>query len=670
MRDNQDLAGQVAANFAQQLDSTIANGVNWLRNNQHEDGHWVGFLKTNSTIEAEWILAMYFLGIKDDPKYTGVLKTIVNEQREDGSWEVYKNAPSGDISATVECYAALRVAGHDPNSKRLTKAREWILSHGGLSKVRVFTKIWLALIGEWPWEATPNIPPEVILLPKWFPINIYKFSSWGRGTAMSIALFSYKRPVKRLPDECRLDELFPNGRDKQDYSMPRPNDSLGLFFYYADKFLNKYVSSPITPLRDYATKLCIEWVVKRQEADGCWGGIQPPWLNAIIGLYCQGFALDHPVLKAALDCFNEPWAYTNEKGTYLQCCTSPVWDTVLSMQALEDCGLDGSDPIMQKATDYTINQQIHVKGDWSLDAPVTTPGGWAFEYENDNYPDIDDSAVAVLSLAHIQESSPHAKRIEKAVTLGINWIEAMRSDNGAWGAFDRNNDSYIVTKIPFSDFGEVLDPPSADVTAHVLEAYGFLGRNLKNSTIVRRAVKFLRKEQEQEGCWFGRWGVNYIYGTGLVLPGLKAVGEDMQSEYVQRAAQWLVAKQNEDGGWGETCASYMDTSLRGVGNSTASQTGWALMGLLALGDHRYDEAIKRGVDYLIRTQRDGTWEQAEYTGTGFPGYGIGAHTDLAKKQTLDQGSELSRGFMLNYAMYRHYFPMMALGRARKHLSER
>ncbi|MBQ7568996.1 squalene--hopene cyclase [bacterium] len=656
--------------MTKQLDSSISASVEWLRKQQHEDGHWVGFLKTNSSIEAEWIIAMYFLGIDNDPKYDGVVKTIISEQREDGSWEAYKNAPAGNISTTVEAYVALRIAGQNPNSKRMTKAREWILANGGLSKVRVFTKIWLALLGEWPWDATPNLPPEIILLPKWFPINVYKFSSWGRATAIAIAQFSCKRPVKRLPENMRLDELFPRGRDKENYSLPFPNTALGQFFWYADRLLNKYVNSPIQPLRKLATKLCIEWILKRQEADGCWAGIQPPWLNAIIGLYCQGYALDHPAVKAGLNAFNEPWAYTNEKGTYLQCCTSPVWDTVLTLQALWDCGLSADDAMVQKAIDYTLREQIRVPGDWSVNAPVTTPGGWAFEYEHDNYPDVDDSAVAVLSLARYAQSSAKHQQIDEAIQRGMNWIEALRSDNGAWGAFDSNNDSEIVAQIPFSDFGEVLDPPSADVTAHVIEAYGYLGRNLSNSTIVRRAVQYLRSEQEEEGCWFGRWGVNYIYGTGWVLPGLKAAGEDMQAEYIQRAAQWLCSKQNEDGGWGETCASYMDTNLRGVGVSTPSQTGWALMGLLSLEDHRYDQAIARGIAYLTSTQKDGTWEQEEYTGTGFPGYGIGARTNLSQKKTLDQGRELERGFMLNYAMYRHYFPMMALGRARRYFGER
>lgn len=654
------------------IDTRIGKGIGkavaWLRGEQHEDGHWVGFLKTNSSIEAEWIIAMYILGIGNDPKYPEVVRTIINEQRTDGSWEVYNNAPAGEISATVECYAALKIAGYTADSPELTKAREWILSHGGLSKVRVFTKMWLAMIGEWPWDATPDLPPEIILLPNWFPINLYKFASWGRATIAALCLVSAKRPVKRLPPEKCLDELFPNGRRAQDYSMPKARTSLGKFFTFADKALKLYWHHPVKPLRDLCVKLCAEWIISRQESDGCWAGIQPPWIYALLGLHCQGYALDHPVIKAGLDAFNEPWAFSNENGTYLQCCTSPVWDTVLTLVALADCGLDAEDEQVQKAIDYTLREQIKVGGDWQVMAPTTPPGGWSFEYQNDTYPDIDDSAVAVLALVRMREKAKNRAQIDNAIKLGMTWITGLRSSNGAWGAFDKNNTSSIVGQIPFSDFGEVLDPPSADVTAHVIEAYGHVGFNVNNSPIVKQAVDYLRSEQEKEGCWFGRWGVNYIYGTGLVLPALKAAGVNMASDYVVKAANWLVSKQNEDGGWGETCASYMDESLRGKGNSTPSQTGWALMGLLALENSSFDEAICRGIDYLLRTQDNGTWKQEEYTGTGFPGYGLGARTDVKSGNTLSEGGELSRGFMLNYAMYRHYFPLMALGRARKYFA--
>ncbi|MGI5842586.1 MAG: squalene--hopene cyclase [Candidatus Xenobium sp.] len=651
------------------LDKGIEKALRWLEQNQTPQGYWAGFMKTNSAIEAEWILAMHFLGIHDDPKYPEVVRSILSEQRPDGSWEIFHGAPAGDISATVECYAALRAAGLDKDSQPLTKARTWILEHGGLGKVRVFTRIWLALLGEWPWDATPNLPPELVFLPSWAPLNLYDFASWGRATIVALCLVSVKRPVRPLPADRRLDELFPHGRKAQDYSLPRPKTPVGWFFFLGDRLLNLYHRSPFQPGRDMATKLCIEWMVRRQEADGCWAGIQPPWIYALIGLNCHGYALDHPVMKAGLEAFNEPWAYPTEKGTYLQCCTSPVWDTMLSLLAMTDCGVDCQNPSVQKGLDYLLDQQIDAPGDWQVKVRGVPSGSWSFEYENDTYPDIDDTAVAMMALARLRDSSADPARVDQALERATLWILGMRSRNGAWAAFDVNNDSALVSQIPFSDFGESLDPPSADVTAHVIEALGNLGRDMTDP-VVARAVDYLRAEQEDDGSWFGRWGVNYIYGTGLVVPALKAVGENMQADYIQKAADWIVSRQNPDGGWGETCSSYMDPSLRGVGTSTSSQTGWALLALLAIGDHERDEAIGRGLNYLLETQRpDGTWDQPEYTGTGFPGYGRGVRTDLKTGQTLDQGKELSRGFMLNYAMYRHYFPLMALGRARRHLEE-
>jgi len=649
------------------LDQGIERALGWLQRNQQPNGHWAGFLKTNSAIEAEWILAMHFLGIDDDPKYPEVVRSILSEQRSDGSWEVYHEAPAGDVSATVECYAALRAAGLDKDSEPLARARRWILERGALAKVRVFTRIWLALLGEWPWEGTPNLPPELVLLPPWAPLNLYRFASWGRATIVGLCLVSSKRPVRPLPPDRRLEELFPQGRAAVDYSLPRPRTPLGWFFHLGDRFLNLYHRSPFKPGRDLATRLCIEWVVRRQEADGCWAGIQPPWIYALIGLSCQGFAVDHPVMRAGLEAFNAPWAFPTPDGTYLQCCTSPVWDTMLTLQAMTDCGLDGQNPIVQRGLDYLLEQQIDAPGDWQVKAPGVRSGGWAFEYENDTYPDVDDTAVAMVVLSRLRRSARAPQRVDQALSRALEWILGMRCRNGAWAAFDVDNDSALVGQIPFSDFGEALDPPSADVTAHVVEALASLGRDMSDP-VVARAVDYLRREQEADGSWFGRWGVNHVYGTGAVLPALQAAGENMEADYVRRAARWLVDKQNRDGGWGETCASYMDPALRGVGPSTSSQTGWALMALLAVGGRDHDEAIGRGLDYLIRTQRpDGTWDQQHYTGTGFPGYGLGARADLTRGRTLDQGKELGRGFMLNYAMYRHYFPLMAMGRARRHL---
>ena len=653
------------------LDASIESAILWLSENQHAEGYWVGMLESNSCMEAEWILAMHFLGVKDDPKYDKVLKCILNEQRNDGSWEVYYGASGGDINTTVECYAALRAAGYDKDSEPLKKARSWILRHGGLKEIRNFTKYWLALIGEWPWECTPTLPPELIYLPSSLPFNIYQFSSWARGTIVPLAILSARRPVVALPQERKLDELFPEGREKFDYSLPDTEKifSWASIFHGADWFLNRYVNFPIKVGRETAIKLCLEWAIKHQEEDGAWSGIQPPWIYSLMALKTEGYPLIHPVVKAGLDAFNQHWSYEREGGIHLQASESIVWDTTLSMLAMLDCEQTlENNHMLPQALEWVLNEQVMMRGDWDIYVPEAPVGGWAFERANDFYPDVDDTAVAVIVLAKLRNHTRNSESVDKAIAPAVKWMECMQSKCGGWAAFDKDNTHQILTKIPFADFGELLDPPSVDVTAHVLEALGLLGRGL-GDPIVSRGYQYILDEQEDDGSWFGRWGVNHIYGTAAVLPALEAIGEDMTKSYVRKSADWIVDHQNQDGGWGETPASYMDDSLRGVGNSTASQTGWALMALLAVGGNDYDETILRGVAYLMKHQIHGTWEEPEYTGTGFPGYAVGERIDLKKAGDLHQGTELQRAFMINYNMYRHYFPLMALGRARNHFAK-
>jgi len=650
------------------LGTTIDKALNWSYGQQHPDGHWVAQLESNSTMEAEWILAMHFMGVTDDPKKEGVLKCIRTMQRPDGAWGVYHEAEGGDLNATVECYAALRCSGYKADEPFMVRAREWILAHGGVPSVRVFTKIWLALVGEWPWDGTPSLPPEMIWFPTWFPFSLYNFGSWARATIVPLTVLAARRPVRPLPPGCRMDELFPQGR-RHNTGLPKPQQGAWeKFFYQADRLLTTYGKLPWKPGREMAIKSCLEWIIAHQESDGCWAGIQPPWIYSLMALRCEGYALDHPVVKAGIRCFDAPWAVETERGTFLQACTSPVWDTLLTQLALLDCGVSPTEPHFARSLEYILSQQILARGDWCVKVPHAPAGGWAFEYENDWYPDIDDTAVGLIVLSRASRESQDP-RLKVALERALGWVSGMVCSNGAWAAFDKDNTERLIKKIPFCDFGEAIDPPSVDVTAHVVEALGCLGRNL-NDPLVARAVEYMRREQEPEGSWFGRWGVNHIYGTAAVLPALEAVGENMQAVYVRKAGDWLASKQNEDGGWGEGCASYMDDALRGKGPSTPSQTGWALMGLLAMGSPDYRVAIERGVEYLARTQTaDGTWAEEHFTGTGFPGYGGGARTNLARGETLKQGKELSRGFMLRYHMYRHYFPLMALGRAREHLTQ-
>lgn len=664
----------LASSLSEQVQQGIENATAWSRQAQKEPGYWAARLESNASMEAEWLLAYHLLGIESDPKTEGVIRGLLHTQRSDGAWGVYHDAEIGDLNATVEVYAALRVHGHSSDHPALVKAREFILANGGVPKTRVFTKIWLAMCGEWPWSGTPTLPPEMVCFPLWFPFNLYNFASWARATIVPLTLISARRPVRPFPPEARLDELFPEGRKRGTrLPWPKAGGAVAKFLYFADRALAFYTDkSPWKPYRETAKARAIEWIIRRQEADGCWAGIQPPWIYALMALRFEGYALDHPVLAKGWRCFDEPWAVEEPEGIYLQACTSPVWDTLLTQLAYLDCGLGLGTPEFDRSLEWILGQQIRTVGDWKMKSPELEPGGWAFEYENDYYPDLDDAAVAMIVLARLQPRDPDlAARVSAALQRATQWVVGMRSSNGAWAAFDKDNNERLVSLIPFCDFGEALDPPSVDVTAHVVEALGYQGRDLSDP-IVARAVDYIRAEQERDGSWFGRWGVNHIYGTGAVLPALEKVGENMQADYVVKACDWLVEKQNVDGGWGETCASYMDDALRGRGDSTASQTAWALLGLLAQGGERYRASIERGARYLLDTQTgDGTWEEAAFTGTGFPGYGGGARTDLQRQDsTLPQGRELSRGFMLRYHMYRHYFPLMALGRVREHLSAR
>ncbi|MEJ5299969.1 MAG: squalene--hopene cyclase [Thermodesulforhabdaceae bacterium] len=656
------------------LERSIQEAVEWLKDAQKPEGYWMGWLESNSCMEAEWLLAFYLLGIDDPVKKEGLIKTILDAQRPDGSWEVYYNAPAGDINATVECYAALRSAGFSADHPALRRARDWILSHGGVNSVRVFTQYWLALIGEWPWEKTPTIPPEFIFAPHWFPINIYEFASWARATLVPLMILCARRPVKHLPPGLRLDELFPDGRDVIKPSLKKPDRlfSWDSFFYWIDRTFSRYNAFPIKIGRETAIKLCLEWIIRHQEVDGAWGGIQPPWVYGLIALNIEGFPLDHPIMAKGLKALDEPhWSYWKDGGWHIQASNSPVWDTVLAMVALLDVGIDYPSvaPMLKSATQWVLENQVLEKGDWYYKAK-SEPGGWAFEMANRWYPDVDDTAVALIALARMLPSlsSSHAQRVRTALVKAEQWVRALQSSNGGWAAFDKDNTNWLITRIPFCDFGEVLDPPSVDVTAHVVEAFATLGRTAQD-TAIKKALSYIKSEQEKDGSWFGRWGVNHIYGTSAVLQALSVLGEDMNSLYIRRAAHWIVEHQNEDGGWGETPASYMDPTLRGVGPSTPSQTAWAILGLIATKDRRYEEAVRRGIGFLVDTQRDGTWDEPYYTATGFPGYGHGARTTLDENgKTLEQGVELSRGFMINYNMYRHYFPLMALARARNYLS--
>ena len=660
------------------LDVALAEATraaaDWLIADQKPDGHWVARAQSNSCMEAQWCLALHFLGLEDHPLRPRLGKAILKSQREDGSWGIYHDAPNGDINTTVEAYAALRSLGYADDAPELEKARAWIQSKGGLKNIRVFTRYWLALIGEWPWDKTPNVPPEVVYFPRWFPFNIYNFAQWARATLMPISILSAHRPAKPLPEGRRLDALFPEGRDKFDYELPEKPDATTLekLFRLADKALHGFQEfgrrQRLPMWREGAKQRVLEWILRHQDSDGGWGGIQPPWIYSIMALQTEGYAADHPVVAKALEALNDPAWRWDEDGdaTFIGATNSPVWDTMLTLLAFEDAGLEGQYPEqVEKAAEWLLKRQVKVKGDWSVKLPHLRPGGWSFEYANNAYPDVDDTAVALIALAPFRESAKFkALGIEDAIARAVDWLIAMQSKSGGWGAFDKDNDKKILTKLPFCDFGEAIDPASVDVTAHVLEAFAKVGVP-RNHRAIRKAIDWIKAEQEPDGPWFGRWGVNYVYGTAAALPALKAIGEDMSQPYIGKACDWLVTHQEANGGWGESCASYMEVKSAGRGATTASQTAWALMGLLAANRAEDSQAIERGLAYLVENQKDGTWEEPHYTGTGFPGYGVGQTIKLNAntQRKLRQGPELSRAFMLRYGLYRQYFPMMAMGRA-------
>ncbi|HLK75533.1 MAG TPA: squalene--hopene cyclase [Streptosporangiaceae bacterium] len=611
---------------------------------QHAQGWWQGELETNVTMDAEDLLLRQFLGVRDDTATAAAGRWIRSQQRDDGTWANFFGGPA-DLSTTVEAYVALRLAGDEPDAPHMKLACDWILAQGGAEATRVFTRLWLALSGRWSWDDLPVIPPELIYLPSWFPLNIYDWGCWARQTIVALAIVQSFRPSRPLP--FTIDELKTGGRhgrapgprrslDARPLPGARPSaDPWAVVFSALDKGLHLF--RPVKSVRRAALRRCAEWIIARQEKDGCWGGIQPPWVYSLMALNLLGYDIEHPVMQrglSGLDRFTITEDGPDGPVRRLEACQSPVWDTVLTMIGLADAGLPPDHPALVRAGQWVLGEEIHGPGDWQVRRPDLAPGGWAFEFDNDNYPDTDDTAEIVLALRRVAFPANDAK---PAIERGLRWLAGMQSKDGGWGAFDADNNRALVNKLPFCDFGAVIDPPSADVTAHIVEAFAAEGQ--AGHPAARRGVVWLLRAQEHDGSWFGRWGANYIYGTGAVVPALVAAGVRPSKPAIRRAVAWLEQHQNPDGGWGEDLRSYDDQALAGRGASTASQTAWALLALLAAGEHQ-TQATERAIRWLASTQRpDGSWDEPQYTGTGFPG-----------------------DFYINYHLYRLAFPLSALGR--------
>ncbi|AHH20341.1 putative squalene-hopene cyclase [Nocardia nova SH22a] len=618
--------------------AATAAAVGLLRSSQHEQGWWKGELATNVTMDAEDLLLREFLGIATPEVTVPAARWIRSQQRADGTWATFHNGP-GDLSTTAEAWVALRLAGDDPAAPHMRAAAEFVRAGGGIEQSRVFTRIWLALFGLWSWDDLPNLPPELILFPSWFPLNIYDWGCWARQTVVPLTVVATLRPCRPLP--FGIDELRTGARPAPQASIT----SLAGIFQRVDTVLHAYAKLPMNIVREHAMRRAAEWILARQEADGGWGGIQPPWVYSLLALHLLGYSLDHPAMRAGiegLDGFVVREQTPDGEVRRLEACQSPVWDTALATAALLDAGVAQDDPAVLRATDWLLGEQITTGGDWQVRRPGLEPGGWAFEFANDVYPDTDDTAEIVIALHQV--AHPDQARLDAAVERAARWTIGMQSADGGWGAFDADNTSVLPTKLPFCDFGAVTDPPSADVTAHVVEMLAVLGRDREREC--RRGVRWLLDHQEADGSWFGRWGANHIYGTGAAVPALVAAGTSPRSKSIRAAVRWLENRQNPDGGWGEDLRSYRDSEWIGRGESTPSQTAWALLALLAAEEHD-SPATRRGIAWLVRTQRpDGGWDEDHFTGTGFPG-----------------------DFYINYHLYRLVFPVWALGRYLRRVSD-
>jgi squalene-hopene/tetraprenyl-beta-curcumene cyclase len=605
----------------------LDRAVGRLLDLQHRDGWWRGELETNVTMDAEDLLMRRFLGVESAELTSASARWIRSQQRDDGSWANFYGGPA-DLSTTIEAYVALRLAGDPPEADHLSRARETVLGLGGLERARVFTHFWLALFGEYAWSDVPVLPPEMIFLPDRAPLSLYDFACWARQTVAALSILCALRPRRDLG--FGVAELR-TGRPAQ---HPRLQ-GWAAAFAALDRGLHAYERHPLPPLRRRALQRMTDWVVERQEADGSWGGIQPPWVYSLMALNASGYPLEHPVMARGLAGWDRFTVNEDGRGgrvRRIEACQSPVWDTALAVIALSDAGLAADHPMLERAADWLLGEEIAVPGDWAVRRNGLAPAGWAFEFDNDVYPDIDDTAEVVLALARGCDTAERRAAVER----GRRWVMGMRSRDGGWAAFDADNTRELLYRLPFCDFGAVIDPPTADVTGHVLE---MLAVAAPDAPELGSAIDWLLAAQEPDGSWFGRWGANHVYGTGAVVPALVAAGQPATSAPVRRAADWLVAHQNADGGWGEDLRSYRAPVWRGRGVSTPSQTSWALLALLA-AERQHEPEVSAGIAWLLDHQDgDGGWDEPYFTGTGFPG-----------------------DFYINYHLYRLVFPVSALGR--------
>ncbi|MCP9439791.1 MAG: squalene--hopene cyclase [Nitrospira sp.] len=628
------------------IDDAIRRSQAWFLNRQHVEGYWVAELEADTTLTSEYIMLRRFLDRVDPDREEKAVRYLRATQLPDGGWPIYYGGPS-EISASVKAYFALKLTGVSAEEPFMVRAKERILAMGGVVQANVFTKIALALFDQYDWEGVPHMPVEIMLLPKKFYFNVYAISYWSRAVLIPLLIVFAYRPVCRISREQGIEELYPVPRQTIRYwKYPPFNKDQAWFtphnfFVALDALLKVYDRMPLRALRKNALKKAADWMLEHMKGTGGLGAIYPAMANSIMALQCMGYDADDPLVVKALREIEELEVYDSVEldgqsvpALHLQPCFSPIWDTALLINAMIESGMPQDHPALQKAAAYLMSRQTKKKGDWIVSAPSAEPGGWYFQFENELYPDVDDSAVVLMALAKLKMSQ--AVEQGESIRRGMKWVMAMQGSDGGWGAYDKDNNRVVFNYIPFADHRALLDPSTSDLTGRCLEMLGTLGYDRRHPA-VGPALAFLKKEQEQDGSWYGRWGVNYIYGTWSVLAGLRAIGEDLSSPYIRRAVSWLESKQNPDGGWGESCLSYADPAFSGKGESTPSQTAWALMGLMSAG--MVDSfSVARGVQFLLRHQmKDGSWQEIRHTGTGFP-----------------------RVFYLRYHWYCQYFPLWAL----------
>jgi squalene-hopene/tetraprenyl-beta-curcumene cyclase len=618
------------------LEAALHGARDWLLDQQRDDGCWCGELEGDTILESEYILLMAFLGRERDPLCAKLAHYLHEQRRPEGGWSIYPGGPL-DLSASVKAYFALKLVGLDPNHPTMSEAREAILNAGGAQKCNSFTRFYLALLGQMGYDETPSVPPELVLIPPNWRFSLYAMSAWTRTIVVPLSIISALQPVRTLAPEVGIAELFRADQPRKPARRTRRLFSWTNFFLGIDQTLK--LADKVVPRswRRRRVRAAEAWMIEHLKNSDGLGAIFPPMIYTVIALECLGHARDSHLSTWAMRKLDELILDEGDSAR-VQPCVSPVWDTAIATIALADAGLPGFHPALMRSVRWLIDNEVRTPGDWSLRRPDVEPSGWHFQYRNDFYPDIDDTAMVLLALD--RSALRDQPEVKSAVARATDWMLAMQNRDGGWAAFDVDIDNQVLTKVPFADHNAMLDPSCADITARVLEALGGLGYKADHPAVAR-GLEYLWSTQEKDGSWYGRWGVNYIYGTWQVLLGLEAIGIPTDHPAVRRAVGWLEATQQEGGGWGESCASYEDETLKAMGEPTASQTAWAVLGLLAAGEGQ-GEAVRRGMTYLAETQNAaGTWDETAYTGTGFP-----------------------LVFYLKYHLYRHYFPLLALSRGK------